>query len=136
MRQQSPELAALADATEVPRLVGESLGTAYLLWFFVGGLSVHRFYLGFATSAVIQVTLVVLVYVIELTELLLKRNTAAEAAVGALPVMVLPFTLVSFLMPKYTCVCGLRFTPVHEIVAPPVWLATPDTLQLPPPGRP
>jgi TM2 domain-containing membrane protein YozV len=40
----------------------KSLGTAYLLWFFVGGLSVHRFYLGFAASGVIQVTLVVLAY--------------------------------------------------------------------------
>ena len=40
----------------------KSLGTAYLLWFFLGGLSVHRFYLGFSTSGAIQLGLVMLGY--------------------------------------------------------------------------
>jgi TM2 domain-containing membrane protein YozV len=40
----------------------KSLGTAYLLWFFLGGLSAHRFYLGFAASGAIQVGLVMLGY--------------------------------------------------------------------------
>jgi TM2 domain-containing membrane protein YozV len=40
----------------------KSLTTAYLLWFFVGGLSAHRFYLGSPVSAMIQVTVVVLAY--------------------------------------------------------------------------
>jgi TM2 domain-containing membrane protein YozV len=35
----------------------KSVATAYLLWFFLGGLSAHRFYLGFSTSGAIQVTL-------------------------------------------------------------------------------
>lgn len=32
----------------------KSMGTAYVLWFFCGGISAHRFYLGFLTSAMIQ----------------------------------------------------------------------------------
>jgi TM2 domain-containing membrane protein YozV len=41
-----------------PALVREkSVGTAYLLWFFLGGFSAHRFYLGFSTSAAVQVAL-------------------------------------------------------------------------------
>lgn len=40
----------------------KSLGTAYVLWFFLGGLSVHRFYLGFPASGAIQVGLVMLGY--------------------------------------------------------------------------
>lgn len=36
---------------------GKSLGTAYVLWFFLGGLSVHRFYLGHPLSAIAQVCL-------------------------------------------------------------------------------
>jgi TM2 domain-containing membrane protein YozV len=38
-----------------PAFVREkSAGTAYLLWFFLGGLSAHRFYLGFPVSGAIQ----------------------------------------------------------------------------------
>lgn len=41
-----------------PMIVGgKSTGTAYLLWFFLGGLSVHRFYLGQPLSAIAQVCL-------------------------------------------------------------------------------
>ena len=37
-----------------PVLVREkSPGIAYLLWFFFGGLSVHRFYLGFPASGAV-----------------------------------------------------------------------------------
>jgi TM2 domain-containing membrane protein YozV len=35
----------------------KSMGTAYVLWFFLGGLSAHRFYTGHLTSAMIQATL-------------------------------------------------------------------------------
>ena len=35
----------------------KSTGTAYLLWFFLGGLSAHRFYLGFPVSGAIQAAL-------------------------------------------------------------------------------
>lgn len=34
---------------------GPSTGTAYLLWFFLGIISAHRFYLGRPLSAVIQI---------------------------------------------------------------------------------
>jgi TM2 domain-containing membrane protein YozV len=41
-----------------PRYVArKTMGTAYLLWFFLGGLSAHRFYLGFRVSAIIQMLL-------------------------------------------------------------------------------
>lgn len=40
----------------------KSLGTAYLLWFFLGGFSAHRFYLGFPASGAIQVALMGLGY--------------------------------------------------------------------------
>ena len=40
--------------TERPYVSTKTMGTAYLLWFFFGGLSAHRFYLGFTTSAIIQ----------------------------------------------------------------------------------
>lgn len=35
----------------------KSMGLAYVLWFLLGGLSVHRFYLGYATSGAIQLFL-------------------------------------------------------------------------------
>ena len=40
----------------------KSVGTAYLLWFFLGGLSAHRFYLGFPASGAIQLALTPLGY--------------------------------------------------------------------------
>lgn len=36
---------------------GKSLGTAYILWFFLGGFSAHRFYLSAPLTGVAQVTL-------------------------------------------------------------------------------
>lgn len=36
---------------------GKSLGTAYVLWFFLGGFSAHRFYLGTPLTAIAQVCL-------------------------------------------------------------------------------
>ena len=41
-----------------------------------------------------------LVYVMELAVVVENRKTAGEAAAGAAPVMVLPFTLTLFFMPK------------------------------------
>jgi TM2 domain-containing membrane protein YozV len=35
----------------------KSLATAYLLWFFLGGFSAHRFYLGYTASGAIQLFL-------------------------------------------------------------------------------
>lgn len=50
-------------ATSGPVFVREkSAGTAYLLWFFFGGLSGHRFYLGFPGSGAIQLSLTPLGY--------------------------------------------------------------------------
>lgn len=62
-RSQRPAPSEDHRPSSTPVLVREkSLGTAYLLWFFLGGLSVHRFYLGFPTSGAIQVGLVMLGY--------------------------------------------------------------------------
>jgi len=62
-RSHRPAPAEEIGAPARPIFVREkSLGTAYLLWFFVGGLSAHRFYLGFSTSGIIQVTLITLAY--------------------------------------------------------------------------
>lgn len=36
---------------------GKSLATAYILWFFLGGFSAHRFYLGSPLTAIAQVSL-------------------------------------------------------------------------------
>lgn len=36
---------------------GKSLGTAYLLWFFLGGFSAHRFYLNTPLTAIAQISL-------------------------------------------------------------------------------
>jgi TM2 domain-containing membrane protein YozV len=36
---------------------GKSLGTAYLLWFFLGGFSAHRFYLSTPLTAIAQISL-------------------------------------------------------------------------------
>jgi TM2 domain-containing membrane protein YozV len=51
-----------ARATERPYVSRKTMGTAYLLWFFLGGVSAHRFYLGFRTSAIIQLMLTPLGY--------------------------------------------------------------------------
>lgn len=46
----------------------KTVGTAYLLWFFFGGFSGHRFYLGYTTSAVIQLILNPIGYAMVLTK--------------------------------------------------------------------
>ncbi len=51
------------------------------------------------------------------------------------PFMLWPSTLVLFLIPKYTLVCEAKLTPVHVTVAPELLDGTPETEQLPPPGR-
>ncbi|HEX8645148.1 MAG TPA: TM2 domain-containing protein [Allosphingosinicella sp.] len=62
-RQSESEKAlgeGLAVAGAVPRTVyrtEKSLTAAYVLWFFLGGASAHRFYLGFPTSGFIQLFL-------------------------------------------------------------------------------
>jgi TM2 domain-containing membrane protein YozV len=38
----------------------KSTGAAYLLWFFLGGLGAHRFYLGYTGSGVAQLLLLLL----------------------------------------------------------------------------
>jgi TM2 domain-containing membrane protein YozV len=55
----------LIERAYVPR---KTMGTAYLLWFFLGGLSAHRFYLGFRISAIIQMLLTPLGYAMLLTK--------------------------------------------------------------------
>jgi TM2 domain-containing membrane protein YozV len=45
----------------------KSMGTAYLLWFFLGGFGAHRFYLGFPVSAAIQMILWPVCYMVVMT---------------------------------------------------------------------
>jgi TM2 domain-containing membrane protein YozV len=45
-----------------PYIKEKSLGTAYLLWFFFGGVSAHRFYLGFQISGALQASLMPVSY--------------------------------------------------------------------------
>jgi TM2 domain-containing membrane protein YozV len=52
-----------------PRYVSRKTnGTAYLLWFFLGGVSAHRFYLGYRITAVIQMILTPLGYAMMMTK--------------------------------------------------------------------
>lgn len=44
-------------------IVPKSMRRAYMHWFFGGGLSAHRFYLGFPASAIIQLMLTPISYV-------------------------------------------------------------------------
>ncbi|MBV9881570.1 MAG: TM2 domain-containing protein, partial [Sphingomonadaceae bacterium] len=46
--QQEPRLGdELLAPRQGPPIAPKATGTAYVLWFFAGGLSAHRFYLGF-----------------------------------------------------------------------------------------
>jgi len=85
-----------------------------------------------SATEVVLASYVIVVAVVPVTEL----NTFAALVAGpVVPVIVLPFGLVSTRIPKYTCVCALVFTPVQVHVAPPLALvAVPLTVQLPPPG--
>lgn len=58
---QAPAFAATSPGYS-PYIREKSLGTAYLLWFFFGGVSAHRFYLGFQISAALQASLMPLSY--------------------------------------------------------------------------
>jgi TM2 domain-containing membrane protein YozV len=53
---------------ERPYVSRKTMGTAYLLWFFLGGVSAHRFYLGFRLSAIIQMVLTPLGYAMMMTK--------------------------------------------------------------------
>ena len=57
--------AAPVEPRYVPR---KTNGTAYLLWFFLGGVSAHRFYLGYRITAVIQMILTPLGYAMMMTK--------------------------------------------------------------------
>ena len=46
-----------------PPIAPKSMTKAYVRWFFGGGLSAHRFYLGFPASAIIQLMLTPISYV-------------------------------------------------------------------------
>lgn len=51
------EAPAAATRTRAILVGGKSLGTAYVLWFFLGGFSAHRFYLGSPLTAIAQIAL-------------------------------------------------------------------------------
>ena len=62
-RAQPPSEGIVEGGTQGPVFVREkSMGTAYLLWFFLCGLSAHRFYLGSPVSALIQLALMPIGY--------------------------------------------------------------------------
>ena len=65
-RRAQPQAADTSHGTTpMPTNVREkSTGMAYLLWFFLCGLSAHRFYLGLPVSAVIQLALMPIGYVL------------------------------------------------------------------------
>jgi TM2 domain-containing membrane protein YozV len=60
--RQSPPGEEIAVATRPTFVREKSLSTAYLLWFFFGGVSAHRFYLGSPASGAIQLALTPLGY--------------------------------------------------------------------------
>ena len=63
---QAPAFGA-ASPVYNPYVREKSLGTAYVLWFFFGGVSAHRFYLGFQISAVLQASLMPVSYALLLS---------------------------------------------------------------------
>ena len=55
---EAPEPARSPEVGSRPIFVREkSVSVAYLLWFFFGAISAHRFYLGYSSSAVFQASL-------------------------------------------------------------------------------
>jgi TM2 domain-containing membrane protein YozV len=79
---------ALADRPYVSR---KTMSTAYLLWFFLGGFSAHRFYLGFRTSAIIQMLLTPLGYAMVMNK--------SPAGLFAVPAAALWIVVDVFLIP-------------------------------------
>lgn len=67
-----------------PFVRDKSIGTAYLLWFFLGGLSAHRFYLGFSTSGAIQVALLPISWALIVSGSLAAFMTLAASSVWLL----------------------------------------------------
>jgi TM2 domain-containing membrane protein YozV len=69
---------AMRPLLERPYVSRKTMGTAYLLWFFLGGFSAHRFYLGFNGSAIVQLLLTPFGYA-----MLMSKSPAGFVAVGA-----------------------------------------------------
>ena len=67
-----------AGAAERAHRPQKKVGMAYLLWFFLGGFSAHRFYLGFPISATIQLLLSPIGYV-----MLMSKTPSGFALTGA-----------------------------------------------------
>ena len=80
-RAQQPGGAPFSD----PSLVSEkSVATAYLLWFFLGIFSAHRFYLGYSTSGAIQVALLPISWTLIVSGTLAAFLTMAASVVWLL----------------------------------------------------
>ena len=69
-----PGRPASAERPYAPR---KTMGTAYLLWFLLGGFSAHRFYLGSPVSATIQLLLTPLGYA-----MLMSKSPSGLALTG------------------------------------------------------
>lgn len=68
--RREPERSFTFAATSAPPVYApqKKTKTAYLFWFFLGGFSAHRFYLGFPVSATIQLMLTPLGYAMVLSK--------------------------------------------------------------------
>ncbi len=68
--RREPERSFTFAATSAPPVYApqKKTRTAYLFWFFLGGFSAHRFYLGFPVSATIQLMLTPLGYAMVLSK--------------------------------------------------------------------
>ena len=77
--------------TEQRYVSRKTMGTAYLLWFFLGGVSAHRFYLGYRTSAIIQLLLTPVSYALMMSK--------SPSALLTMPIAGLWVLIDAFLIP-------------------------------------
>jgi TM2 domain-containing membrane protein YozV len=100
---QPPPGEEIAAATRPIFVREKSLNTAYLLWFFFGGVSAHRFYLGSPASGAIQLALTPLGY-----GLLISKSQVGYAVLLCAWLWILADL---FIIPSLTRAANERFRP-------------------------
>jgi len=91
----------------------KSMALAYILWFFLGGFSAHRFYLGYTTSGAAQLGLRFFGFVL----LIAGITSPATAALGGLMVIVSTlWTLFDVFLIPGMCRNASRGRPAHASV--------------------